>query len=146
MSFLSGSKENKVTASHIYISCAQVPNTPSLRLESCGVNTDEHGFIPITPTTETNQPHIFAVGDVTSYSELAVESIKQGKVAGEQMAGEKSEWDPYAIPQVTHAIRPIASVGLTEESARKEGFDVTVGDFSLSANGYGLSVFMGCFN
>ncbi|SFE82426.1 dihydrolipoyl dehydrogenase family protein [Alteribacillus iranensis] len=136
VSFLSDSKEKTVTASHLYISCTQKPNTPSLRLDACGVNTDEYGFIPITPTTETNQPHIFAVGDVTPNSELAVESIKQGKVAGERMAGEKSEWDPYAIPQVTHAIRPIASVGLTAESARKEGFDVAVGNFSLSANGY----------
>ncbi|AXF57027.1 dihydrolipoyl dehydrogenase family protein [Salicibibacter kimchii] len=132
----SGEKEQTITASHLFLSCNRVANTDALALDTGGIENIDGGFIPITATAQTNQPHIYAVGDVTSHGSLAVEAIKQGKVAAERIAGEKSEWDPWACPMVTHGIRPIATTGLTEEEAMKAGYDINVGTFPLRSNGY----------
>ncbi|WP_240376822.1 dihydrolipoyl dehydrogenase family protein [Bacillus piscicola] len=131
-----GEEEQVRTASHVFLSCKQQANTEAIRVEAAGIEVSDDGFIPITETAQTNQPHIYAVGDVTTHSFYAVEAIKQGKTAGERIAGENSEWDPYALPNITHSIRPIAFVGLTEEEAKQEGFDVLVGDLPLAGNGY----------
>ncbi|MBB6451326.1 dihydrolipoamide dehydrogenase [Geomicrobium halophilum] len=134
--FRLGDQEQTITASHIYLPDERVANTKALRLEVCGIEVMNEGLITITETTQTNQPHIFAVGDVTAHGSLAVEAIKQGKVAGERIGGKKSVWDPWARPNVGYSIRPIATTGLTEEEALNEGYDIHIGEFPLASNGY----------
>ncbi|SDI15156.1 dihydrolipoyl dehydrogenase family protein [Alteribacillus bidgolensis] len=128
--------ETAIEASHLFTAGKQSANTNMLQLEACGVEKTEDGFIPITNTTQTSQSHIYAVGDVTASASLAVEAIKQGKVAGEQAAGKNSEWEPGLCPVVVHTVKPIAVVGLTEEEALQEGHDILISQFPLRANGY----------
>ncbi|RSL33138.1 NAD(P)/FAD-dependent oxidoreductase [Salibacterium salarium] len=136
VTLISSNGELTIEASHLFVSSDKSANTSGLRLESCGVEVSANGFIPITNTTQTNKSHVYAVGDTTTSGSLAVEAIKQGKVAGEQAAGENSEWDPGLCPVVAHTVKPIAVVGLTEEEALQEGYNIRVSQFPLASNGY----------
>ncbi|WP_018924323.1 dihydrolipoyl dehydrogenase family protein [Salsuginibacillus kocurii] len=136
ISLVSPKGETTLEASHFYAMAQPQPNTKSLRLEAASIETTSAGFIPITTTTQTNNPRIYAVGDVTASGGLAVEAIKQGKVAGEHAAGENSEWDPDICPVIAHTVKPLASVGLTEEEALHEGYEVSTNQFPLASNGY----------
>ncbi|PSL48464.1 dihydrolipoamide dehydrogenase [Salsuginibacillus halophilus] len=112
------------------------PRTDTLHLEAAGIEVDEQGFIPINQAVQTNQSHIFAVGDVTSSPKLAAIALKQGKVAGEVIGGMKSEWDPFAYPVISRTFQPVASAGLTKEEALQEGYAVKESTFPMTGNGY----------
>jgi dihydrolipoamide dehydrogenase len=112
------------------------PNTGGLGLDRAGVELTNEGHIPVNDVCRTNVDSIFAVGDITDGSALAVKSIKQGKVAAEACAGVNTEFDMNFIPTVARTNPPIISVGLTEEQAKERGYEVHAGQFPLGGNGY----------
>ncbi|MCM3617170.1 dihydrolipoyl dehydrogenase [Sutcliffiella horikoshii] len=131
-------KETPITleGSHYYVSEERNPDFDSLGIQRAGIKLSEEGFIEIDKTCKTNIATIYAIGDVTEGAALAVKSIKQGKVAAENIAGHHSEVDLTFLPRVVQTIPPIATVGLTELEAMENGFEVKVGESSLQTNGY----------
>jgi dihydrolipoamide dehydrogenase len=125
-----------INATHMLVSSPYHPNTRELGLERIGVSTTDEGFVAINKQCQTSQPTIYAVGDVTDGPALAVKAIIQGKVAADTIGGKTSEYDPTFLPKVIHFQPPIASVGLTEESARQQGISIKIGQFPLASNGY----------
>jgi dihydrolipoamide dehydrogenase len=125
-----------VEGSHFFVSCRTKANIDELGVDRLAIKRTDEGFIHVNNKTQTSLPNIFAVGDVTGGPLLAVKAIKQGKVAAETIAGKASEIDLNFIPTIVHSIPPIASVGLTEEDARKQYGEIRVGQFSLAGNGY----------
>ncbi|WP_163100522.1 dihydrolipoyl dehydrogenase [Peribacillus alkalitolerans] len=128
--------DQKIEATHLYLSGKVIPNTEDLGLSRIGVKTTNEGFILTDSTGRTSKPTIYAVGDVTEGPTLAVKAIKQGKVAAESIAGILSESDQTFIPTVIHMKPPMAFVGMTEEQARQHVKDIQVAEFSLGGNGY----------
>src|SRR5690606_567229 len=113
----------------LLVSVGRRPNTAGLNLEKAGVKADPMGFITVDKQLRTNVPHIFAIGDVTSAPLLAHKASKEGLVAAEVIAGRKDELDYRAMPGAIFSDPEIATVGLTEEEAKKEGYDVKIGKF-----------------
>ncbi|MDQ0269633.1 dihydrolipoyl dehydrogenase family protein [Cytobacillus purgationiresistens] len=126
----------EIVASHLFIASMIQPNTKEMGLDRIGISTDGLGFIHVTEQCRTSLSHIYAIGDVTQGPALAVKAIKQGKVAAEALTGICADADLRFIPTVAHTRPPIASAGLTEQQAIQEGYQVEIGHYPLSGNGY----------
>ena len=72
---------------------------------------------------QTNIPNVFAAGDVTGFSMLAHTASREGEVVVNNLTGRKDTMRYNAIPGVVYTNPEVASVGLTEEQAKKEGID-----------------------
>lgn len=134
---LDGSKGQKtVEGSHLFYSLGVKPQIDHLGLDRLGMKRSADGFVLTDQTGRTSIERIFAIGDVTEGPQLAVKAIKQGKVAAETICGRPSENDLTFIPHIARIRPPIACAGLTEQEAELQGYDVGVGEFSMSANGF----------
>jgi dihydrolipoamide dehydrogenase len=116
------------------------PNSKGLALEKAGVKTSEKGFITVDNQLRTSVPHIFAIGDVTAPPLLAHKASKEGLVAASVIAGSNEIVDYRAMPAAIFCDPEIATVGLSEEQAKEQGFEVKVGKFPFAASGRALSM------
>lgn len=116
------------------------PNTENLGLESVGVAT-ARGYISIDDRMATNVPGIYAVGDVTGKLALAHVASAQGITAVEAIAGAETQPLDYSLmPRATYCHPQVASMGLTEEQAREQGYEVKIGRFNVQANGKAVAM------
>ena len=124
----------------ILISVGRQPNGLKIGAENAEVNVDERGFIAVDDQQRTNQPHIFAIGDIIGNPMLAHKATHEGKVAAEVIAGLKSSFDNRCIPSVAYTDPEIAWVGITENQAKEKGIDYGKGTFPWAASGRSLSL------
>ena len=116
------------------------PNVEDLGLETVGIATDRTG-ITVDEKMSTNQPGIYAIGDVNGKMPLAHVASAQAMVATETIAGLDTQPLDYTyMPRATYCMPQIASFGLTEAQAREQGKDVNVGTFNVQANGKALAM------
>jgi len=105
----------------------RTPNTTNIGLENVGISINTDGHIEVDGAYRTKAKSIFAAGDVVGYPELASASFSQGRLAACHMfdipAAELSSTMPFSI----YSIPEMSSVGLTENEAISEGYEVTVG-------------------
>ena len=117
------------------------PNSQNLGLENAGIKIDQKGFITVDSQLRTNVKNIFAIGDVASQPLLAHKASKEGLVAAEVMAGNtKEHLDVRAMPGAVFTDPEIATVGLTEEEAKKQGYTTKTGKFPFMASGRALAM------
>ena len=120
----------------VLVAVGRRPVTDGLNLEAAGLKTNEKGFIQVDARRRTSVEGIYAIGDVTSPPLLAHKAMKEGVVAAEAIAGDKSAaYDPLAVPNCVYTDPEVATVGLSEEDAKAAGHDVRVGKFPLVASG-----------
>jgi len=118
----------------ILLAVGRRPNTEGLGLEEAGVEKDSRGFIRINEHAQTTVENIYACGDITSPLMLAHKAMYEGKVAVEHMLGGDWKRDERLIPKIVYSALEVASVGLTEEQAEDEGYEVSVGVSSFVVN------------
>jgi dihydrolipoamide dehydrogenase len=112
------------------------PVTEALNLKAAGLATDERGFIPVDAQRRTKVANIFAIGDVTGMPLLAHKAMKEGVVAAEVISGDRSAaYDPVAVPNCVYTDPEVATVGLSEEEAKRAGHELRIGKFPLIASG-----------
>jgi dihydrolipoamide dehydrogenase len=124
----------------VLVTIGRTPNSDGLALEKAGLKPDPKGFVTVDPQRRTSVPHIYAIGDIAGQPLLAHKGSKEGIVAAEAIAGQKSTFDVVAMPAVIFTDPEIATVGLTEAEARAKKLDIKVGLFPMAANGRALSV------
>jgi dihydrolipoamide dehydrogenase len=124
----------------VLVTIGRTPNSDGLQLEKAGLKPDSKGFLTVDAQRRTSVPHIYAIGDIAGQPLLAHKGSKEGIVAAEAIAGQKTTFDVVAMPAVIFTDPEIATVGLTEAEARAKGIDVKVGLFPMVANGRALSV------
>ncbi len=117
------------------VAIGRVPRTAGIGLEHTKITLDEHGFIRVNDRLQTDDPHIFAVGDATGGMMLAHKATREGKVAAEVIAGQPSAFDVQAIPAVVYTDPQVAWCGLTEVRAKSEGKKVRVERFPWKVSG-----------
>jgi len=128
-----GEEEQKLEAEAVAVSVGQKPNVEGLGLDECGVVIDK-GRVQANERMETNVPNIYAAGDIIGGMMLAYVSYAEGKVAAENAMGRDSEIDYQAIPQCIFTLPEMASVGLTEEEAIAQGYEIRIGRFPFLGN------------
>jgi dihydrolipoamide dehydrogenase len=137
---LADGSEVELPADKVMVTVGRRPNSDQIGLENTGVNTDASGFIQVNSQMQTNVPGIYAIGDVVGQPLLAHKASKQGIVAAEVICGQASAADFKAIPSAIWTDPEIATVGLTEAEARKQGYDPIVGKFPFTALGRAMAV------
>ncbi len=112
-----------------------------LGLEATRVRlTDRGGFVQIDDRCRTDDPHVYAVGDVTGEPMLAHRAMRQGKVAAEALAGQPAAFDNVAIPAVVFTDPEIAWCGLSEAQAKSQGMETKVSKFQWAASGRAATI------
>ena len=124
----------------ILISVGRKPVTDGFGLENTKVKVNKKGFIEINERQETADPDILAIGDVAGDPMLAHKATAEGRVAAEIIAGEKSAFEPNAIPAVVFTDPELAWAGLTELEAKEKGIDVEVVRFPWGASGRATTI------
>ncbi|MDH3215797.1 MAG: dihydrolipoyl dehydrogenase [Candidatus Krumholzibacteria bacterium] len=130
-----GSESREMLFDQVLVSVGRTPNSNDLGLENTRVQCDQRGFITVDATRRTDDPSIFAVGDVCGEPMLAHKASHEGRVAAEVIAGKNAVFEPRAIPAVVFTDPEIAWCGLTESRARAEHRDVAVAKFPWGASG-----------
>jgi len=124
----------------VLVAVGRRPNGDVFAADRAGVAVDEQGFVPVDNQQRTNQPHIFAIGDVVGQPMLAHKAVHEGKVAAEVAAGHKRAFDARVIPSVAYTDPEVAWAGLTENEAKAADRQVGKGVFPWAASGRSLSI------
>jgi dihydrolipoamide dehydrogenase len=132
-------QEEMFQADYCLVTVGRRPNTEHLGLKEIGIRVDDKGLIQINEQCRTSVPHIYAVGDVVPGPALAHKASYEGKVAAEAIANLHSAIDYVGLPAVIFSDPEIATVGLDENQAKEQGYQVKVGKFPFSANGRALT-------
>ncbi len=131
-------KDGKITEEkfdRVLVATGRVPVSQDLGLENTKVKIDKKGFIEVNDQQRTEDPNIFAIGDVVKGPMLAHKAMRQGKIAAEVIAEKPSAYDVRAIPAVVYTDPQIAWCGLTENEARMQDIPVKIVRFPWSASG-----------
>ena len=124
----------------VLVAVGRRPQTAGLGLENTRVALDARGFVQVDAQRRTEEPTIYAIGDVSGEPMLAHKAAHEGRVAAEAVAGEKTAFEPQAIPAVVFTDPEIAWCGLTESEARDQERDVTIARFPWAASGRALTL------
>jgi dihydrolipoamide dehydrogenase len=89
---------------------------------------------------QTDDPAIFAIGDVVGEPMLAHKASHEGRTAVEAIAGHKVAFEPNAIPAVVFTDPEIAWCGLTETQAQKDNRTIKVAKFPWAASGRAMTL------
>ena len=110
-------------------------NIENIGLEDVGIVVDRDKIV-VNDFYQTNLPGYYAIGDVTSGQALAHVASAEGILCIEKIKGMHVEPLDYGnIPGCTYCIPEVASVGLTEQQAIDQGYEIKVGKFPFSASG-----------
>ena len=125
----------------IILAVGIIANTEGMGLEKTKIRT-ERGHIMIDQWCETDEPGIFAIGDVTGGPWLAHKASHEGVVCVEKIAGIKGvhPLNMHNIPGCTYSRPQIASVGMTQTKAESDGYDVKIGKFPFMGNGKAIAL------
>ena len=123
------------TFDKILVSIGRKPNSEKLGLEKTKVKINERGFIQIQPNCQTDDPNIFAIGDVVGGAMLAHKASHEARVAVDASQGKRTAFQPLAIPAVVFTDPEIAWAGITESEAKTQGKNVRVEKFPWGASG-----------
>ena len=129
-------KGEEILEADIVLSAVGIKNNiENIGLEDVGIITDRDKIL-VNDWYQTNIPGYYAIGDVVPGPALAHVASAEGITCVEKIAGLHSEKIDYGnIPGCTYASPEIASVGLTEDQAKDQGYEIKVGKFPFSASG-----------
>ena len=120
-------------------SAGRKPNGAKIGAEHAGVVVDAQGFIAVDSQMRTNQPHIFAIGDIVGQPMLAHKAVHEAHVAAEAANGDKSHFDARVIPGVAYTHPEVAWVGVGEDEAKRSGRKVETAKFPWAASGRAIA-------
>jgi dihydrolipoyl dehydrogenase len=133
-------KAQDVECDRILVGVGFRPNAAAAGLDKVGVKIGPKGFVEVDEQLRTSVPSIYAIGDLVAPPFLAHKASKEGEIAAEAIAGMKSAKDWVALPGAIFTDPEIGTVGLTEEEARKQGYDPIVGKFAFGALGRAIAI------
>jgi len=124
----------------VLVAVGRVPNSADLGLENTRVELDEKGFVRVNERQQTNDPNIYAIGDIAGGILLAHKANKEAHIAVESINGGNSvPLSEIVIPAVVFTDPELAWCGLTEAEAKERGVKYEVSKFPWAASGRALS-------
>lgn len=127
-------KTETVEAEALLVAIGVTPNTDKLLSPRIKLEMDR-GYIKVNDTYETTTPGIFAAGDIIGPPWLAHVATFEAVQAVNGIFGVSKPKRVTSFPGCTYCQPQIASVGITEEEAKKRGLKYKVGRFPFSASG-----------
>lgn len=124
----------------VLVSVGRKPNSEIPGLEKTQVKVGPKGFIQVNKQLQTDDPSIYAIGDVVGEPMLAHKASHEGRTAVEAIAGHKVAFEPNAIPAVVFTDPEVAWCGLTETQAQNENREIKVAKFPWAASGRAITL------
>ncbi len=124
----------------VLVSVGRKPNSEIPGLDKSQVKVGPRGFIQINKQLQTDDPAIYAIGDVVGEPMLAHKAMHEGRTAAEAIAGHKVAFEPNAIPAVVFTDPEVAWCGLTEIQAQKDNREIKVARFPWAASGRAMTI------
>ena len=134
-------KIEKIKVETVISAVGIAANTEDIGLEKTKVKLDR-GHIVTDGYMKTDEPGVYAIGDVTGAPWLAHKASHEGIICVEKIAGQKDVHPMIKenIPGCTYCHPQVASVGLTEAKAKEAGHKVKVGRFPFMGNGKAIAL------
>lgn len=133
-------KEREKVFEKVLVSVGRKPNSEIPGLDKTRVKVGPKGFIQVNKQLQTDDPSIYAIGDVVGEPMLAHKASHEGRTAVEAIAGRKVAFEPHAIPAVVFTDPEIAWAGLTETQAKESGREIAVAKFPWGASGRAITL------
>ncbi len=135
-----GGKVEEIVVDRVISAVGVVANIENIGLEGTGVKV-EKGHVVTDEFCRTNEPGVYAIGDLTAPPWLAHKASHEGIICVEKIAGLHAHaMDIRNIPGCTYCHPQVASVGLTEKKAIEKGYQVKVGRFPFIGNGKAIAL------
>ena len=123
-----GAPEYEVRAAQILLASGRVPNIEGLNLDAVGIETTEAG-IAVDEHLRTSVPGIWSAGDVNAVAQFTPVAQYQARIAVDDMFASNG-----SVPAADYSVLPtsiftdpeLGGIGLTEEQARAQGYDVEI--------------------
>ncbi len=123
-------------AKHLFNALGRAPNTEGLNLQAAGVRLRKNGFIKTGPYNQTDNPDIYAAGDVAGPEKIVHVAIIQGEAAARHATGRKArdpnEWDFLGVIFTDPQIALAGKNGATLEA---EGVDYVSAEYPWDDHG-----------
>lgn len=131
-------KDCSYTASKILVSVGRQANTENIGIENTEIEIT-NDWIAVNQFYQTNESHIYAIGDVIGGMQLAHVASREGIIAVEHMANQNPLLLNYRnVPACIYSSPEMASIGLTEQQAKEQNFKTKIGKFPFKAIGKAL--------
>jgi dihydrolipoamide dehydrogenase len=132
---------HEVTVERVVLAVGIVGNVEDIGLEGTGVVVDRTHVV-VDEWLRTSEPGVYAIGDLVGPPWLAHKASHEGAICVEHIAGvnDVHPLDTRNIPACTYCRPQVASVGLTEKSAREAGYEVKIGHFPFIGNGKAIAL------
>jgi dihydrolipoamide dehydrogenase len=124
----------------VLVAVGRVPNADDLGLENTKVTCDEKGFVKVNERQQTEDPSIYAIGDIAGGVLLAHKASREARRAVEIITGESEAAEKSVVPAVVFTDPEVAWCGLTEAEAREKGMEIEVAKFPWGASGRALTL------
>jgi len=131
--------EKIIETEKVLLAAGRVPELGNIDVQRLGIELNGKA-IKVDEKMRTNIPGIYAVGDVVGKIMLAHVASREGIVAVENISGKEVLMNYKVVPNCVFSMPEVASVGLTEEEARKENDNIKVSKFPFLANGKALGM------
>lgn len=132
--------DQEVSFDTLLVAAGRKPNTELAQEMKLKMN-DTDKSITVNKYYETSKNHIYAVGDLVGGYQLAHAASAEGIVAIHAMVGDTSKnLDQEGIPGCIYMHPEAASIGLSEDQAKKAGYDVQVTKYNMSGNSKAITM------
>ena len=122
----------------VLVAVGRKANSADQGLENTKIQLDERGFVKVNEHRQTDDPNIYAIGDIAGGILLAHKAHKEARIAVEAICGANAVFDSV-IPAVVFTDPELAWCGLTEAEAKEKGLPYQVAKFPWTASGRALS-------
>lgn len=135
-----GGKIEEIVVDRVISAVGVVANIENIGLENTKVKV-EKGHVVTDALCRTDEPGVYAIGDLTAPPWLAHKASHEGIICVEAIAGlHPHTMDIRNIPGCTYCHPQVASVGLSEKKAIEKGYQVRVGRFPFIGNGKAIAL------
>lgn len=134
-------KKQKLNAEKVLNAIGVTGNIENIGLEEIGVETERRHIMVDKQTYQTGVSGVYAIGDVIGPPWLAHVASAEGITCVEKINGHDVPGVDYSsIPGCTYCQPQVASIGMTEEKAKAEGYELKIGRFPFSASGKSAAI------
>ncbi len=126
----------------VLVATGREPNSDLLNVDAAGLTCHHHGTVAVDDTMATSVPGIWAVGDIANNYQLKHLANAEAAIAFWNIAhpDDLRHQSYKAVPSAVFSSPQVATVGLTEQEATKQGRSFTVGRREYSGTAYGWAM------
>lgn len=125
--------EKVLSGTHLLVATGRIPNTDDLGCEKAGIKCSEKGFITVNDQLQTNQPHIWALGDCNGRGAFTHTSYNDYEIVANNLLEHGSRKVSDRIPiYALYIDPPLGRVGMTERQAMESGRSVSMAKMPMT--------------